>query len=500
MNRLPPTIIAQIISPIPPNILGKDKLDIKCPCGTVVTISYRSLYRKWGHKSEYLCKSCHVQTYVADPERIAKFQESFAKIVDEEHRQKCSASAKVAWQNEAFRERQSKLMARRNHTDPRLSAGRKKATETFRQSPGFMEHMRRISKIAITNNTSSTDQFIAKALLVHGDKYSYDKVDYISSNDNIIIICQDHGEFLQTPHNHLAGKGCSKCPVVVSQDHQSLLDILPPDLPYVVNCRDTISPFELDIWLPDYKLGIEVHGEYWHGVRHYMSPAEKHYIKWRHKNKAQMAADAGIKLFQLWAHEINSRPNLILSMINHATGRSQRIYARSCKIIQLKSADLQEFWHKSHLHGHRGAAVNLALEYQGQITAAIAMSRTNIQGQWEIIRFASRPNSTVTGGFSKLLKHFIRTYGPNSILTYADRRISHGNVYQGLFRPAGTTDPNYFFYKGRVKLSRQQCQKHKLHKLLGDQFDPNLSAVVNMLNAGYTQVFDAGHLKYIWQK
>lgn len=58
---------------------------------------------------------------------------------------------------------------------------------------------------------SNTKEFIKKAIIIHGDKYDYSKVDYIKNNINIIIICKDHGSFLQTPASHLINHGCQKC-------------------------------------------------------------------------------------------------------------------------------------------------------------------------------------------------------------------------------------------------------------------------------------------------
>ena len=62
------------------------------------------------------------------------------------------------------------------------------------------------------NNVQLTaDDFIRKAREIHGDKYDYSKVRYISTNKKVCIICPEHGEFWQTPSNHLSGKGCAKC-------------------------------------------------------------------------------------------------------------------------------------------------------------------------------------------------------------------------------------------------------------------------------------------------
>ena len=61
------------------------------------------------------------------------------------------------------------------------------------------------------NYVPSTKEWIEKAHKVHGDKYDYSKVKYIDAHTKICIICPDHGEFWQTPNNHLSNRGCSKC-------------------------------------------------------------------------------------------------------------------------------------------------------------------------------------------------------------------------------------------------------------------------------------------------
>ena len=57
----------------------------------------------------------------------------------------------------------------------------------------------------------STLTFMDKSRLVHGNKYIYTKVNYVTAKTKVVIICPKHGEFEQTPTNHLSGKGCSKC-------------------------------------------------------------------------------------------------------------------------------------------------------------------------------------------------------------------------------------------------------------------------------------------------
>lgn len=54
-------------------------------------------------------------------------------------------------------------------------------------------------------------KFIHKAKSVHGEKYDYSQVIYLTNKKPVTIICPVHGAFSQRPDNHLSGKGCKKC-------------------------------------------------------------------------------------------------------------------------------------------------------------------------------------------------------------------------------------------------------------------------------------------------
>lgn len=64
---------------------------------------------------------------------------------------------------------------------------------------------------AISGNQA---EFMDAARSTHGDRYSYDKVDYQGFHRPIIIVCPEHGEFKQKPAKHLAGQGCPACGLV----------------------------------------------------------------------------------------------------------------------------------------------------------------------------------------------------------------------------------------------------------------------------------------------
>lgn len=57
----------------------------------------------------------------------------------------------------------------------------------------------------------TTEEFIAKALTIHQQKYNYDEVIYKDFHTKVKIICTTHGSFFQAPAQHLAGQGCRDC-------------------------------------------------------------------------------------------------------------------------------------------------------------------------------------------------------------------------------------------------------------------------------------------------
>lgn len=60
-----------------------------------------------------------------------------------------------------------------------------------------------------------TINFIEKANKIHKNKYDYSKVEYINNETKVCIICPEHGEFWQTPHNHLHGQKCPNCALII---------------------------------------------------------------------------------------------------------------------------------------------------------------------------------------------------------------------------------------------------------------------------------------------
>ena len=107
------------------------------------------------------------------------------------------------------------------------------------------------------------NDFIEKAQIIHKGQYDYSKVEYKNYSTKVCIICPEHGEFWQTPNNHLYGSGCPACPQsqLEGKMRQFLIahDILFEQEKGFRWLRYQKKMF-LDFYLPEYKVAIECHG------------------------------------------------------------------------------------------------------------------------------------------------------------------------------------------------------------------------------------------------
>jgi hypothetical protein len=186
---------------------------------------------------------------------------------------------------------------------------------------------------------------------------------------------------------------------------------------------------------------------------------------------------------------------MLLSKLN----KSNKIFARKCKIKQIKSNIKKDFLNSTHLQGNCNSSINLGLYHQSELVAVATFgkSRYDKKYEYELLRYSTKLNTTIVGGFSKLLKYFINEYSPKNILTYCDRNVSIGNLYiQTNFQLIDVLKPSYFYFNGVNVFSRELFQKHKLKNKL-PIFNESLTEYENMQINGYDRVWDAGNYKFV---
>jgi len=260
--------------------------------------------------------------------------------------------------------------------------------------------------------------------------------------------------------------------------------------------RSIVPPYELDIWLPDKSIAIEYHGIYWHSFQSPETPSERRL----HRLKADLARQHNILLLQIFETEWLQKRKLLESIIATKLGLvKHRIYARNCVIRTPSNQEYRDFLNDHHLQGFRSSSYKIGLYHNDSLQMVIGISRHPTESH-ELIRLATRRNTIVVGGLSRLLNRARDDLSLRRLLSYVDRRYSNGRAYStNGFQHVLDTEPNYFYTTGdksQPLMYRQSFQKHKLENKL-DNFNPNLSECQNMFSHGWRRIWDAGHMKFI---
>lgn len=271
------------------------------------------------------------------------------------------------------------------------------------------------------------------------------------------------------------------------------------NISYIKNDRSILKPYEIDLYIPLLGVGIEVNGNYWHSE--FSGNKDKNY----HINKTKDAYNKNIKLLQIFEDEIVNKPDIVESRLKNVLGlTSCKIFARKCLISRIDSKTKKEFLEENHIDGDSISKYNYGLYYNGELVSVATFGSRKISGsqQFEMIRFANKINKNVVGGFSKILKHFMRDVKPREIITYADVRWSGMDYTKTVYNKngfifKGYTKPNYFYVdkkKYLLRLNRLNFTKQKLVKM---GFDSSKTEIQIMLENGFDRIWNCGSMKFL---
>ena len=233
--------------------------------------------------------------------------------------------------------------------------------------------------------------------------------------------------------------------------------------------------FELDIFIPDYNIAFEFNGQAFHNSGSGLYSKDKNY----HKLKTEICLNNNIRLYHFWD---NIPDRLCKSVILSKLNLTNKIYARSCILTEVTSQVAKQFLSRCHIDGFVRSSKYFALVHYNKVVALLTLLNRSIQSTkesaWEIGRFASELNTTVVGGYSKLLKHsinYLQSIGIHELISYCNRDISpdpyntfyykYGFEYLGdsgqicWYWSSKTVEYNGKTYKHGCGYSRQQFQK-----------------------------------------
>jgi hypothetical protein len=265
----------------------------------------------------------------------------------------------------------------------------------------------------------------------------------------------------------------------------------------ILNDRNLLTPYELDVYLPDLNIAFEFNGLYWHNELY----KENNY----HLKKTELAENKGIKLIQIYEDDWTYKQEIIKSMIMNCLKMTiNKIYARKCIIKEIDNKTTKEFLNNNHLQGNVNCKIKIGLFYNNELVSLMSFSKNRINLNqkhtdkcYELIRYCNKLNTNVIGGATKLFKYFIENHNPKNIITYADRSFSQGLLYKTLgFSFIHKTQPNYFYVVNKIRKNRFLFRKDILIK---EGFNSNNTEKEIMLERKIYRIYDSGSLKFIYQ-
>jgi hypothetical protein len=341
------------------------------------------------------------------------------------------------------------------------------------------------------NKTFDTRSFVLKSKEKYGDKFSYNKTEFKSIHDECVITCDNHGDIVITPIYHLNSEcGCYNCCNNFSKPQEEIKNFIESfGFEVLMNKRNVIKDYELDIYIPSHNLAIEFNGLYWH--------SENFKPKEYHLNKTELCEKIGVDLLHIFEDEWDDKKEIVLSMLKHKLKITENvIYARNCVIKEVAPKEYRCFLNKNHIQGYANSKYKIGLYHNNDLVSLITLGHRGIlkNKECEIIRFCNKLNTSVIGSFSKLLKFFLKNFKYEKIITYSDRRFSKGDLYEkNGFKFKHNTEIGFYYINNKKRDSRFRYQKHKLIKM---GYDNDKTADQILSDIGIIKIFDCGNKKW----
>jgi hypothetical protein len=229
-----------------------------------------------------------------------------------------------------------------------------------------------------------------------------------------------------------------------------------------------MNGLELDIYIPDYNFAIEFNGSYWH--------SDKYKKRGYHSGKTELARKAGVTIMHIWEYDWNDpvKQDILKSQIAYKlhSSKVKRYYARKLELKQVDKEEANRFYDINHIQGKSNNTLNYGLYHEDELIACMGFNRKQFSRKEdnikELIRFATKKYTSVSGGASKLFKYYLKEHPDvNTVVSFSNDDFafdSDKSVYTqlGFTREDKLSVDRYKWVKGDVVVQRYTVQTPKL--------------------------------------
>lgn len=206
---------------------------------------------------------------------------------------------------------------------------------------------------------------------------------------------------------------------------------------YEVNNRSVLGKKEIDFYIPDKKVGIEINPSVSHNSNKYAKNRGRLFgskEELYHYDKYKAAAKAGIVLLQLFEYDLNpeqfdKKTKYLLKQ--KLCGYDEKVYARKTVVYEAKRdvrTKCVAFLNDYHLQGSATATKYFAMEYCGELVGVASFKQH--KGHVELKRLCFKRGVQVLGGLSKFISAYFKSDADCDIIkSFSDNNIGDGVGY-----------------------------------------------------------------------
>jgi endogenous inhibitor of DNA gyrase (YacG/DUF329 family) len=267
------------------------------------------------------------------------------------------------------------------------------------------------------------------------------------------------------------------------------------NITYEQNNRTILSGKELDFYIPDYNIAIEMNGVYWHSDA-FINDKYYHYNKWK------LCNEKGIHLVSVFEDDWKLQQDKICNMLLTFFNKKQRgIPARKTKINKINGRTARPFLDQYHLQGYVSGTHYGSFDIDNNLIGIMTFGTTR-NGRFELKRFVT-DNYNHPGLFSKLFKYAQSDLDFSEVVSFSDNTCFTGNVYKtNGFKFISILKPDYRYLFNGKRVHKSNFKKSNIKRKfshLSESISNGMSEADAMNLLGIPKVYDCGKCEWIWK-
>lgn len=286
----------------------------------------------------------------------------------------------------------------------------------------------------------------------------------------------------------------------MQEEISSFVKSICPDSTIRYDCKSILKDArQLDIYIEDMKIAIEVNGCFWHNAD--KAAYGKCIPMMYHYNKSIECQKKGIRLIHIFEDEWLYRQKLCRSKLKKIICPSalKHIDWTQCQIGHaINSIEKQMFLEKYTLYGNDGSSGHFYLKYNGHIVAMLTYARMRNcahQSHWQILNYAEVNSFIVDGGFGILFNTFKDNVHPSLVSMHALLDWETKDSFSKWLDFKRLDKPRLYWTHCTHRFKSTSINKSNARDVLQD-YDAQKSFLQNMNDNGYYRIYDSGTLVF----